>query len=319
MRRPRPCATLPAALAPILVTGLLAGCSAGGGREEPAAAKASPSRTASLGFTPRRLDLPIHAYQLSPADQAGVTEAKNLLIAACMKRYGFSWSAPATPTAPRQDRRYGVIDLPAAQRYGYHLLPTDDTAPSRLDEPPSKAETEALTGGQLLDADTGRSRPIAGYTGPVREVDGKPLPPGGCAQEAERELLGREDLSSKAGVVSRINTDSFTESLKTPAVKDALGEWSACMRKAGYDYADPLESIATARLDSPEVPAAEIELATADVTCKDSVGLVDVWNRAESAIQRRMIEEHASATARQRADNAARVRNAAAVTGASEE
>ncbi|CAL9542994.1 hypothetical protein [Streptomyces sp. enrichment culture] len=50
----------------------------------------------------------------------------------------------------------------------------------------------------------------------MREVHGKPLPPGGCAQEAERELLGRDDLSSHAGVVSRTNTDSFTESLKTP-------------------------------------------------------------------------------------------------------
>ncbi|KAF3465788.1 hypothetical protein [Streptomyces sp. Tu 3180] len=66
------------------------------------------------------------------------------------------------------------------------------------------------------------------------------------------------------------------------------------------------------------MPAAEIELATADVTCKRSSGLVEVWNRTESAIQRRMIGEHAAAAAKQRADDAARVRNAAAVTGASE-
>ncbi|WP_395577107.1 hypothetical protein [Streptomyces sp. BK79] len=315
MRRQRPRATLPAVLVPALTVSLLAGCSADGGRAEPTAPSASPAPTASLGFTPRRLELPVHAYQLSPADQVKVTRARNTAIAACMKRYGLSWSAPKTPAAPRQDRRYGVIDLPAAQRYGYHLLPTDDTAPTEQGEPPSKAETDVLTGGRLLDADTGRSHLLAGYTEPVREVDGKPVPSGGCAQEAERKLLGRDDLTSTAGVVSRINTESFTESMKDTAVKDALAAWSTCMRKAGYDYADPLESIATARLDSDEVPTDEIDLATADVTCKRAVDLVDIWSRAESAVQRRMIRQHASATAKQRADNETRVRNAVALTG----
>jgi hypothetical protein len=315
MRRPRLRATLLAALVSALAAGLVGGCSSNGGTDgRPAPPNASSTRPAAvLGFTPRRLELPVYDYQLSPAEYAEVARAKNILIAACMTRYGFSWSAP-TPTVPLQDRRYGVIDLPAAQRYGYHLLPTDDPASAPVAQARiSKKETDVLTGGQLLDDGTGKPRLMAGYTAPVRRVDGKEVPSGGCAQEAERKLLGRADLTSRAGVVSRINTGSFAESLKDPVVKKAMARWSACMKEAGYDYADPLKSIASARLDSASVPPSEIQLATADVKCKRSMGLIGTWSREESAIQRRMIKENAKATAEQRGDNATRLRNAAAV------
>ncbi|MEV0176573.1 hypothetical protein AB0I00_36380 [Streptomyces sp. NPDC050803] len=318
MRHRRAHTTLLAALVSALTTGLLGGCSATDAHEEPAAPSAKNSRPAPSDFALRHVELPVSDYRLSATEYAEVSRAKNILVTECMERLGFSWSAP-TPTVPRQDRRYGVIDLPAAQRYGYHLLPEDNTAPERADHEPSKDETDALTGGQLLDGDTGRSRLLPGYTAPVRKVGGKSVPPGGCSQEAERKLLGRTDLTSEAGVVSRINTDSFTESQQKPAVKKTLAEWSACMRKAGFDYPDPLRSIATARLDSPTVPAAEIELATADVRCKESVDLVDVWSRAEATVQQRMIKQHAAATAKERADKATRLRNAAEVIRASGE
>ncbi|QQM42928.1 hypothetical protein [Streptomyces liliifuscus] len=319
MRRPLPRATYSVVLMSALAAGLISGCSTSGtpsDSEPSGSAEAqvrAPASAESLGFTPRRLDLPVYDYQLSPAQYAKVAEAKQILVAACMKRYGFSWSAPA-PTVPRQDRRYGVIDLRAAQRYGYHLLPTDSSATAAPGTAArSKEESAALTAGQLLDGDTGESRLAAGYDAPVKQVRGKAVPPGGCAQEAERKLLGRDDLRSEAGVVSRINTESFGSSMSTPAVKAVFAKWSSCMRKAGYDFADPLKSIGSADLNVPAAPEAETELATADVKCKESVDLVAVWSRAETSIQRTMIKKKASATAAQRADNTTRLRNAAEV------
>jgi len=319
MRRPLPRATYSVVLMSALAAGLLSGCSTGGtsSDSEPsgsarAEAKA-PASAESLGFTPRRLDLPVYDYQLSPSQYAKVAEAKQVLVTACMKRYGFSWSAPA-PTIPRQDRRYGVIDLRAAQRYGYHLLPTDSSVAAEPGaENPSKEEMAALTAGQLLDGDTGASRLAAGYDSPVKRVRGKAVPPGGCAQEAERKLLGRDDLRSEAGVVSRINTESFSSSMNTPAVRAVFAKWSSCMKKAGYDFPDPLKSIGSADLNVPAAPKAETALATADVKCKESVDLVAVWSRAETTIQRGMIKKKASATTAQRADNATRLRNATAI------
>ncbi|MGW3425264.1 hypothetical protein [Streptomyces phaeochromogenes] len=319
MRRPLPRATYSVVLMSALAAGLLSGCSTGGTPSDPepsgsarAEAKA-PASAESLGFTPRRLDLPVYDYQLSPSQYAKVAEAKQVLVTACMKRYGFSWSAPA-PTIPRQDRRYGVIDLRAAQRYGYHLLPTDSSVAAEPGaENPSKEEMAALTAGQLLDGDTGASRLAAGYDSPVKRVRGKAVPPGGCAQEAERKLLGRDDLRSEAGVVSRINTESFSSSMNTPAVKAVFAKWSSCMKKAGYDFPDPLKSIGSADLNVPAAPKAETALATADVKCKESVDLVAVWSRAETTIQRGMIKKKASATAAQQADNATRLRNATAI------
>ncbi|MGI3201998.1 hypothetical protein ACRJ4W_33575 [Streptomyces sp. GLT-R25] len=321
MRRPLPRATYSVVLMSALAAGLLSGCSTSGtpsDSEPSGSAKAeaeaqAPASVESLGFTPRRLDLPVYDYQLSPSQYAKVAEAKQVLVTACMKRYGFSWSAP-TPTIPRQDRRYGVIDLRAAQRYGYHLLPTDSSVAAESGAAtPSKEEMAALTAGQLLDGDTGESRLAAGYDSPVKRVRGKAVPPGGCAQEAERKLLGRDDLRSEAGVVSRINTESFSSSMSTPAVKAVFAKWSSCMKKAGHDFADPLKSIGSADLNVPAAPKAETALATADVKCKESVDLVAVWSRAEASIQRGMIKKEASATAAQRADNATRLRNAEAV------
>ncbi|WP_326729997.1 hypothetical protein [Streptomyces phaeochromogenes] len=323
MRRPLPRATYSVVLMSALAAGLISGCStsgtpsdpepSGSGKAQARAQASAPASAESLGFTPRRLDLPVYDYQLSPAQYAKVAEAKQALVTACMKRYGFSWSAP-TPAIPRQDRRYGVIDLRAAQRYGYHLLPTDTSVAAESGAAtPSKEEMAALTAGQLLDGDTGESRLAAGYDSPVKRVRGKAVPPGGCAQEAERKLLGRDDLRSEAGVVSRINTESFSSSMSTPAVKAVFAKWSSCMKKAGYDFPDPLKSIGSADLNVPAAPKAETELATADVKCKESVDLVAVWSRAETSIQRGMIKKKASATAAQRADNATRLRNAAEI------
>ena len=317
MRRPLPRATYSVVLMSALAAGLLSGCSTSGtpSDSEPSGSARAEARASaeSLGFTPRRLDLPVYDYQLSPSQYAKVAEAKQLLVTACMKRYGFSWSAPA-PTIPRQDRRYGVIDLRAAQRYGYHLLPTDSSVAAEPGaENPSKEEMAALTAGQLLDGDTGASRLAAGYDSPVKRVRGKAVPPGGCAQEAERKLLGRDDLRSEAGVVSRINTESFSSSMNTPAVRAVFAKWSSCMKKAGYDFPDPLKSIGSADLNVPAAPKAETALATADVKCKESADLVAVWSRAETTIQRGMIKKKASATTAQRADNATRLRNATAI------
>ncbi|MBQ0848582.1 hypothetical protein J8N05_10200 [Streptomyces sp. BH-SS-21] len=315
MRRPLPRATPAVALLSALAAGLIGGCSAGDTPDDPKSPGPGPATAGAdaLGFTPRRLDLPVYDYQLSPAEHAEVATAKNLLVTSCMKRYGFSWSAPA-PTVPRQDRRYGVIDRQAALRHGYHLLPTDSSALGASGAAPaSQEEADALSGGQLLDSDTGRSQLAAGYREPVKRVRGKAVPPGGCAQEAERELLGRDDLKSAAGVVSRINTGSFSESMTTGAVKKVFAAWSSCMDGAGYDFADPLKSIGSADLSTPTASAAEKKLAAADVTCKESVDLVAVWSRAETAVQKRMIREEAAATTAQRADNAVRLRNAAAV------
>jgi hypothetical protein len=115
----------------------------------------------------------------------------------------------------------------------------------------------ALTAGQLLDGDTGESRLAAGYDSPVKRVRGKAVPPGGCAQGAERKLLGRDDLRSEAGVVSRINTESFSSSMSTSAVKTVFAKWSSCMKKAGYDFPDPLKSIGSADLNVPAAPKTE--------------------------------------------------------------
>jgi hypothetical protein len=152
MRRPLPRATYSVVLMSALAAGLISGCSTSGtpsdaepsgsgkAQAQASAQASAPASAESLGFTPRRLDLPVYDYQLSPAQYAKVAEAKQVLVTACMKRYGFSWSAP-TPTIPRQDRRYGVIDLRAAQRYGYHLLPTDSSVAAE------SGATDPLQGG----------------------------------------------------------------------------------------------------------------------------------------------------------------------------
>ena len=74
--------------------------------------------------------------------------------------------------------------------------------------------------------------------------------------------------------------------------------WSACMSEAGHDVASPDEAeqqasaAVTFITDDPEVQEAEIALAVADLTCRDSTGYTESTRAAWHTLQQEFVDAH---------------------------
>ncbi|MER8091293.1 hypothetical protein ABTZ57_41270 [Streptomyces sp. NPDC094048] len=64
------------------------------------------------------------------------------------------------------------------------------------------------------------------------------------------------------------------------------------MKSSGFSYATPLDAMADHRFLGPAVSTLEKRTAVADVTCKESVQLPQVWLSVESEKQRPLIQQH---------------------------
>lgn len=239
---------------------LYAGCGDAGRVDE-----APPAIAAVSGVTDvASLSFPLTAYGLTTEQFISVEKAIALLGADCMRRFGFDWTAPRIPDAPKGmlAGRYGITDAQTAARWGYQ--PPADHAKA---EPP---------------ADGGYSTPaaMAVYVGnPGKTHNGLKIPDGGCVGEA------RLKLGQKSG--DRAEAD--------PRVRDRFARWSSCMKQAGFDYANPWAANDDPRW-SGDVPAPqETATSVADVRCKRESELIGLWYAVEVAYQNRLIEQNSEA------------------------
>ncbi|MEU6330954.1 hypothetical protein ABZ851_27325 [Streptomyces sp. NPDC047049] len=220
-------------------------------------------------------------YMPSPWQIHEEGQARDVLIRACLKRFGMTYSQEQTPFAgPRTllERRYGEPNVAMAQRYGYWMPGSDKQPPDS--NPPNEAETRVLTGS------------VATYRG-------KAIPHGGCASEALRRLDGRPDVTpaTYAHALSAANTmemQSWETTRKAALVRQAEKRWSACMKARGHSFPADIFSAGDS-LNSPDIrprPAPgskEIALAVADAQCLNDSGVVKTWYALEVRYQEKAI------------------------------
>ncbi|ANS68931.1 hypothetical protein SLINC_6707 [Streptomyces lincolnensis] len=236
-----------------------------------------PSRMPERGLA-KGLSLPVEKYLVGYTDVVEWQRAQRDLWVSCMARFGFEKFNPPVPGAnpplefndANMPRRYGASDATQAAEHGYHL------PPEQLDEPPAWEPAAGAEGTVFL----GDGPELSGGT-----YNGVKVPEGGCRGETERQL-GHLTQGEDA---SRVNASSMTESLKQPAVQDAIAGWAACMNDRGHAFDDPYKPAASFDLSTSTASAEEIDVATADVACKGETGLIKVWSAAETAIQNQQI------------------------------
>ncbi|MFD0528988.1 hypothetical protein ACFQ1I_21960 [Kitasatospora arboriphila] len=206
-----------------------------------------------------------------------------MLRKACMQRFGLDYAiSPADPpTGPRtfMDRRYGLTDPAEAAANGYHLGDRDPrTHPVR---PPqfSAEQQQVLTG--HLPGKTGADETNL-------QVNGVPVPPGGCYDEAKRGLAGSGDLGPSS-VAQQANFQTFKASMSVAQVTQAFEAWSGCMRNRGYSYPNPMDAIGDRRFLGDSPTPLELQVAAADVICKQQVHLIDTWFAVEASLQKELI------------------------------
>ncbi|MEU4612223.1 MULTISPECIES: hypothetical protein [Streptomyces] len=237
------------------------------------------------------ISLPLDPYQVSDSDFGKASRALAVLTDQCMEQQGFDYEAPeqqsasATPTG--HERRYGITDLGAARKYGYHLggAPTPQQQPRE-----SKRYERALAG-------TGKPRGSSG------EFDD------GCTGEAHKELEAGIDMEA-VDLPQWYKRDSFQRSMRDSRVTTAFREWSGCMAGKGHRFSSPLDPPGSRKVMGRKVTAYERSVAVADIECKGRTGLVVTWRDVESALQKATVTSRAKELEKARTETAKLVRRA---------
>jgi hypothetical protein len=240
-------------------------CSSGQKRPAEDTSRGTPSAASHDGVKTIRA-LPIAAYSIGKEDAYDLDSARVAVINDCLTKKGTDFRLPQPPRPEDgNSRRYGVVDQGLAEVYGYHD-PLDDHA-AQPTSTPNAAQKKLLLGSSGSND--------------------------GCMAMADT-ALGPEKPPVKGIEAARtIDVTSFKSSQSSPDVRNAFSEWSACMSREGYEYASPLASAGGKWFATPTATESEKRVARADVSCKNQVDLIERWHRAESNIQRRMIESHA--------------------------
>lgn len=113
-----------------------------------------------------------------------------------------------------------------------------------------------------------------------------------CRAEARNQL--RKDIPGLDQTrLYDFSAEAFRASQEDPEVVKAFGNWSACMKAAGFRYSDPFEPFGDATWKQSRRPSVqEIVAAEADVRCKQETGMVSVWSGVEQRIQLGVIRSH---------------------------
>ncbi|MER7952417.1 hypothetical protein ABTY59_34000 [Streptomyces sp. NPDC096079] len=304
--------------AALAVTALaLTGCSAG----QPGPAAATVSRTVPAGpaADPSAWTLPMEAYRPTAEQTRTLARAEQKLVDRCLKGFGIDWKpAPELPEiGPKNllDWRYGIHDAAMSAKFGYQVDPAQqaryDQALREADARPRPSDdVELVLGGTDVPAEI-REKASPEVRGGV--YAGRRIPEGGCFGEARRTLGGSSQGVSP--LVQRLTYDSYPASTRDPRVREVFARWSACMKAEGYTYPAPMAANDDPRFrPRPGGPSRlEIDTALADLGCRATYRVAEVWHDAETRIQRAAITREASALAADRRALDTTLRTAAGV------
>ena len=230
-----------------------------------------------------QIKLPFDAYELTGEQDQQLLQANHMLVVTCGAKYGVQVTMPVgqNPTVGELNgRRYGIVDREYAKGHGYRPRPSAAEADDRSAWNPSAAELIVISGPSM--AEPGQAIP--------HDQDGNPVPKGGCAGSAWKELGG--DPPSTA---QEAGADTYDRAQNDSRVQEAWDAWASCMNDKGYDYKSPWDPN---NANWPEkVGEKEITTALDDIDCREETNLVGIWMAVESAYQEQEIQDNPEADA----------------------
>jgi hypothetical protein len=228
------------------------------------------------------------------------------LIRACMRKQGFDY-VPLDPAAQQAELvgTRGLSEEEFNEQFGYGIttlyeerLRQSVTGPNQDYYATLTAEEQAAYDRALYGEDKTATFAVALDTGNFSKL-------GGCLKEATTEVFGGPELVADLTAA----LDELDEQiLADQRVFDAVEEWSACMRRAGYDLAEQdevdvylenaLEGIVGPLEEAEPTPAGaepaydvealralqreEVEMVKADIACEEEhVEEIEVKVRTE--------------------------------------
>lgn len=222
-------------------------------------------------------------YMLTEDESALLFRAEQRLIADCMKAAGQPY-VEVEPTSGGLDpewSRLGRTDARRADEIGY----ATPAGPGGANPVHKQLQTAAERDGwsQAYDGQPHRGGPAGEgvpLTHPVTGESTGSQTSGGCFGQAQRALY--RDQARHTSLASWIGND-VRGAIDAAAVADprfaaGIKAWSSCMKAKGYDYDDPFGPVHEFAGDATTARSArEQAVARDDVACKDTVGLVRIY------------------------------------------
>ncbi|MBP2054888.1 hypothetical protein J2Z21_007898 [Streptomyces griseochromogenes] len=229
------------------------------------------------------MTLPLDAY-VSMKDERTIIRAENVLAQQCMRDKGLKLPEALMldngPEPPAPYVIYGVMDMKAVKVYGYR-------EPSPEPKPAS---------GRAVDDDITPAVKRAYFDDPK---SGRL----GCAGKARRKLGGKNP-ETLFMVVQQLRSQTLSATFQDSRVVATVSTWSACMKKSGYNYDNPLAPAHDRSLLGKGLPVpkgatlpppspAEIAAAVTDVECKRKAQYVQTAALISAAYEREIIKQRA--------------------------
>ncbi|MBZ3907501.1 MULTISPECIES: hypothetical protein [Streptomyces] len=250
----------------VIVALTAAGCTADAGSEHGSAAdRERGSRSETL---PGR--------ELTDAERLLIQRAEGLLVKKCMEAAGFAYWVERQPSPDElKGGGYVLTDADWAKRHGYGSRITAKLLAAQRDDPnhdyaDALPDKERVRYGRTLEGGPSAGMVTARLPGGGGTVQ---TPRASCQVDAKSELYGDFERWFRAEKTATNLTSLYVPKLlKDERFVDAVAQWSACMREAGHDYADPpavqerLPRL-TEGLSADRAYATEVRLAVAEATC----------------------------------------------------
>jgi hypothetical protein len=296
--------------------------------------KATTSATPSDALPPNPA-LPLQAYDYTPEQADTVSRAVQILTTQCMSSFGFAprptLTLPDPPPAASSTPEYGLTDW----HDGYLPLTTSGLTPAdqkAMDDYQAWEDAHPTTAAYNAVL-TGSSAWKLGDPAPpqAKTSDGKAIPPGGCAGQADAKVAGgdpyntplRQDASQPL-LVKTLSSQAHSSMQQDPQVIANEKAWSTCMAAEGYHYTNTYDVGQTAgspgappaldpRFQQDPPPADILAIARADVACQRSTNYEHVHYEVEARYQSSLIESNATALAEIQTAIDRQIRNATAI------
>jgi len=211
--------------------------------------------------------------RLSDQDQELIYETWQELMADCMEQRGFDMVV--MPYAATAGSRL-AINVPVLEAdiaaFGYHLLPAASTQPDLPNERRMQVDIpfrDALTGGSDED-----------------NADG-------CIDISRRETYDDDgEFTQLDQQLGQAQADLETRILESEEMNNLDARWAACMRSAGYEYANPSEPLNRFAVATSVTPL-EVETRRRDVACQLDLDYVQSKHQLLEALVTSWIDDHA--------------------------
>lgn len=286
---------------------LLVGCSAssdhiGGGSASPLPVSITPTLDSANG-----MPLPLDQYLMNPDQESKVTEAQQVLLSSCVRRFGLTYeSMPSShrrdSDAPvvRVDGRYGHQSATLMEKWGYH-----PEGGSPFDSPSWPSVSP-----ELATVESGSSDRTQKFGPGGQLVNGQSVPDHGCIGDGIKRLTS--SLSGTVGdakISNDLKLQTLKESQSDPRTQAVFAEWSKCMKDGGFDYPDPVAALSDPEWRKTSLPGQrELRVATTDAACRHKYNVVGIWYSVDFAYQEQAVKQNAEALAAAKASIEAQVK-----------